>query len=163
MNTENNGNVLSLASFVSADASSDRTVWVEFKGVRFNVRYVSRQAIRLLGERCVIQTIEAGRGRIPKVDHAKFTAELASLILVGWERLTFSSIQNLMVLQGGERLTPEQLNLPVPFTPENVILLLQNASGLDEALQEIASDPSAFRSVPKETLAKNSESSASGT
>lgn len=148
--------VLNLAAFVPKDNGASRTVEVEFKGVRFTVRHVNRSQLFSLGQSCTILSYDATtKSRTPRLDLPKLSRALADAILVSWSNATFRTLQNLMVLEGIDKLTPEQLDTPLEFTPENLQLVLSNANGLDEFLQEVAMDPANFRNLPPADAAKN--------
>lgn len=145
----------SLKALVPKDDFS-RTTEVTFRGVKFRVRYMSRTHLFTIGQQCTVLTYDSQRKtRTNQLDPIKLSEMLGAAMVAGWEGLTFRTIQNLMVLENADQLTQEQLDMPVEFTPENVSLLLSNSPALSEALQDISSDPSNFRSGNAEELEKN--------
>lgn len=134
----------------------DRTVTVDFKGVRFTVRYVSRQQLFTMAQQCqVLAYDKTSRKQTVRLDLPKMTKMVAEAIVENWSGLTLDTIQNLMVLEGVTGLTEEQLKAPIPFSQETMQELLLNVNGLDDFLQEVATDPSNFRTTPPEDLEKN--------
>lgn len=150
-----------LAALISA--AEERMTWVEYKGVRFQVRYLNRQALTTIGEQCAGLVFDpAMKGRVRKLDTIKFSKMLASALVVDWANCTPRTLQALMPL-GVKGLSAEELDKPFPFNEDNLRLVFSNANGLDEFLQEIAVDADNFRVIPEAELEKNSESSLSGT
>ena len=147
---------INLAAFIPKPAAAARTVEVEFKGVRFVVRHVNRTQLFMIGQSCTIIAFDPGtKSRTPRLDPAKLAKALANTLVAGWSKLTLRSLQNLMVLANVTEMTDEQLDTEIPFTPENLEMVLAHANGLDDFLQEIALDPANFRSLPTEEAAKN--------
>lgn len=145
-----------LAAFIPKDQGAARTVEVDFKGVRFNVRHVNRSRLFAIGQQCTILAYDAAtKTRVPRLDLPKLTKALANVLVAGWSNVTLRTLQNLMVLDNVGELSAEQLDAPIPFTPENLEMVMINANGLDEFLQDVAMDPSNFRSVSPEDAAKN--------
>lgn len=135
----------------------DRTVTVEFKGVRFTVRYVSRQQLFTMAQQCqVLAYDKTSKKQTVRLDLPKMTRMVAEAIVVGWEGLTLDTLQNLMVLEGVDGLTEDQLKAPIPFDQATMQELLLGVNGLDDFLQEVSTDPSNFRTTSPEELEKNS-------
>lgn len=152
-----------LASCIPSTGGTERTVWVEFKGVRFCVRYMSRQKMLHFGEQCAVVAYDPkAKTRTRSLDVAKLTTMVTGHLLVGWSNCTLRTLQALMPLDTSN-VDPSQLDAELPFNPENVSLVIANANGLDDFLQEIAMDPDNFRAVSSEELAKNSSPTPSGT
>ncbi len=137
-------------------AKFDRTVTVDFKGVRFTVRYISRQQLFTMAQQCqVLAYDKTSKKQTVRLDLPKMTRMLAEAIIVGWEGLTLDTLQNLMVLDGVADLTEEQLKADIQFSADTMQELLLNVNGLDDFLQEVATDPSHFRTTSPEDLEKN--------
>jgi len=146
-----------LAAFIPSSSSASRTIEAEFKGVRFTIRHITRTQLFALSQNCTTLVFDKNtKQRGPKLDFQKFAKAFASAIVVGWSGLTLRTLQNFMLLDNISTLTKEQLDAPIPFTEENLELLIANASGLDEFLQEAAMEAENFRVVPPADLAKNS-------
>lgn len=149
-------NVVSLSDFLPKTAGAARTVEVDFKGIRFKVRHVNRTQLFNLGQSCTILSYDANtKTRVPRLDLPKLAKALANVLVVDWSGVTLRTLQGLMVLDGVDKLDAAQLDAPIPFTTENLEMLLTNANGLDEFLQDVAMDPANFRTVPPSELAKN--------
>lgn len=134
----------------------DRTVTVDFKGVRFTVRYVSRQQLFTMAQQCQVLAYDKGsKKQTVRLDLPKMTKMVADAIVVGWSGLTLDTLQNLMVLEGVDGLDDAKLQEPIPFSAETMQELLLGVNGLDDFLQEIATDPSNFRTTSPEELEKN--------
>ena len=147
--------VLSLQSFIPKDGAT-RTVDVEFKGMTFTVRYINRTRLLTIAQSCTILAYDpTTRGKTPKLDHGKLTRALAEVLVAGWSRVTLRNLQRAMMLENLNGLTADQLDEPIPFNLEALEAVLANANGLDEFLQETATDADNFKQIPREDAVKN--------
>lgn len=143
----------------SEDQLSKRLVWVEFKGVRFQIRYLSRAALQALAEQFKIAAFNNKTGnREFTLDADKFIPALAEAMVRNWDGATPEALTLLYPLDLTE-LADEDRSKPLEFTRENLLEVMKNANGLDEYLQTCAQDAGLFRSPIAESLEKNSSSS----
>lgn len=146
----------SLAAFLPKTNSASRTVDVDFKGVKFTIRHLTRAQLQAIAQQCTIMSYDStARTKVPKLDLPRISKALAHAIVANWSNATLSTLQALMVLEIPEGTPQEVLDEPFPFTEENVELVFAGASGLEDFLQEASVDPNNFRSVPAAELAKN--------
>lgn len=156
-------NAIDLKSLVPSEQSlKEHTIWVNFKGVEFNIRYVSRLTLTSIADKCLVASYNAQqKQRQRTVDPVRFARGIAKAIVADWKKATLRNLANIMPLNLGE-LPPEKLDESVPCTEENLFMVIENAHELDSFLQDSAIDASLFRSEFAEDVEKNSSSSQSG-
>jgi len=149
-----------LKSAVPTEADlAHRTTWVEFKGIRFQIRYISRATLLHLGEQCRVLAWDAkARTRTQSLDADKFIDLIATTIVQGWDRCTPANLSKVMPINT-TGVDKEDLENPIEFNKENLLLVVKNVHELDNFLQDCATDASAFRPVEDEELTKNSQTS----
>jgi hypothetical protein len=142
---------------------SKKTTWVEFKGIKFKLRYVSRASLMKLAESSMIAGYDPkAKGRIRNVNVDKYIDQVFTSIVVGWDNCTLRTLSNIMPLNLNG--TPEEkLDEAVEFTTENMLATVKNVHDLDNFLQECAVDAALFKHPNDEELTKNLPSSPSGT
>lgn len=132
-----------------------RTVWVDFKGVRFKIRYISRATLMSIAEHCTIAGYDqVSKTRNRRLDIDKYVGEIASTIVQDWEKCTVESLSKLMVMNV-EGLTEEQIKAPIPFTRENLVMVIKNVHDLDGFLQDCSVDADLFKPTQDGELTKN--------
>jgi hypothetical protein len=142
---------------------SKKTTWVEFKGIRFKVRYVSRASLMKLAESSMIAGYDPKqKGRVRNVNVDKYIDQVFSSILVDWENCTPRTLSNIMLLNV-EGLDDEKLDSKIPFTRDNMLSVVKNVHDLDNFIQECAVDAALFKHPNDEELTKNLPSSPTGT
>lgn len=155
-------NEVTLASLVK---SVSRTTTVEFRGVRFEVRYLSRAALSQIAVESQVVTFDPKRkGRTTQLDPERYSIALGQAIVKGWSGLTWGNLPQLVPVDYPEDFPAEKLTEEVPFTNENLQLLLQNVTDLDNFLLEVAMAPESFRAATPtpEAVEKNSETTSAG-
>lgn len=143
-----------------------RTAMVDFRGVLFKVRFLSRAALTQIAQDSQVVSFDAKRrGRNASLDPEKYSRALGKALVVGWENLTFETLEQLVPVSYPPGMTQEALQMPVPFTEDNLHLLLSQVPDLDNFLLEAAMAPETFRvgTVDPETAEKNSASTSAGT
>lgn len=147
---------------VTEEKLAYRLVWVGFKDVNFQIRYVSRSTLQAIVESCTVYVFDPKkRGRTPQIDTDRFPQALAATIVKDWKDVTPKSLAALYPVD----LTPlseEERNAPIPFTIDNLVEVMSKANMLEDFLQECATEPSLFKPTEDEGLTKNSLPSPSG-
>lgn len=156
-------NGINLKSLVPSESVlNKRLIWVNFKGVKFQVRYISRITLSTIAEQCVVAGYDSTKkARSRQLDPQKFAKAMATTIVHDWQGATLRALANIMPINL-EGMTPAQLDADVPFNEENLCMVVENAHELDGFLQECAVDASLFRADNAEDVTKNSVSSLSG-
>lgn len=147
---------IQLTSLIPEEKSLNaRRTWVEFKGVQFEIRYVSRATMQRILDQCTGAEYVPGTAgsRVRKIDNDKLSRAVATTIVLNWQKATIASLQRILPLN-----VPEGTNVdePIPFTADNLMAVVGNAHDLDGFLQECATDASIFRHPEDEVLTKNS-------
>ena len=155
---------ISLNKFIPTESDlTKKTAWVDFKGIRFKIRYISRVTLMSIAETCMVSSYDVKtKGRTKTLDPQPFVKSIAKAIVLGWENCTLKTLSDILPLVDTTNVPDEELNEPVPFTEENLISVVLGAHDLDSFLQESAMDASLFKSPQAEELEKNSETSQSG-
>jgi hypothetical protein len=144
---------------LNEDALSKRLVWVDFKGVKFQIRYLSRATLAALAEQFRVAAFDQRTGqRNITLDADKFIPALAETMVKNWDGAT-PEVLSLLYPLNLESLSPEDRKTPMEFNQENLLEVMKNANGLDEFLQTCATDAGLFRSPAAESLEKNSSPS----
>jgi hypothetical protein len=139
-----------------------KLTWVEFKGVRFQIRYVSRATIAHLSESCMTASFDPkSRSRTRQIDADKFIESVAVTIVKDWDQCTLSALSKLMVLDT-EGMDEAKLTEAIPFTKDNLMSVIRNVHELDGFLQDCAVDAALFRPEKAEELSKNLPTSPTG-
>lgn len=160
-----NGNgPLDLTKLVPKESDlSHRTTWVDFKGVKFKIRYISRATLVSIGEHCTIAGYDPQvKGRIRRLNADKFIEEMATTLVHSWKDCTLENLSRLMPMQL-DGIPEEKMTEEVPFNRDNLLMVIKNVHELDGYLQECAVDASLFRPADDEELTKNLPSSPSTT
>ena len=145
------------------DDLAKKTAWVEFKGIRFKIRYVSRASLMKLAESSMIAGYDPKqKGRVKNINVDKYIDQVFSALVLDWEDCTVQALSNIMPLNL-EGIDEAKLKELVPFTKENMLSVVKNVHDLDNFLQECAVDASLFRHSNDGELTKNLQSSPSGT
>ena len=149
-------NVINLQALIpSSEQLTAKTAWVVFKGIKFQIRYISKVVLGQLAEQCVVTAYDAkARGRTRQLDPDKFTKELAKTLVRDWSEATLRNLRHIMPLNS-EGLTEEQLDTELPFSQENLLTVVTSAHELDSFLQECSVDAGLFQTDEQENLRKN--------
>lgn len=162
MNETGNNTEIGSFDLSSVVDSGPRTIWVEFKGIRLRIRYLTREVLSEMGQQCAFLAYDAEKKqRTRKLDVVRLTEMLAEAIVVNWDGVTPHSLQQLFPIDMN-RVPVQKREEPLAFNKKNLMVVLQNTNGLDEFLQNAATEASNFQSVPSEDLEKNSETTQSG-
>lgn len=138
---------------------SKRTTLVEFKGIKFRIRYMSRATLMSLAEHCTISGYDpTSKVRKGKLDVDKYISEIATTIVQDWENCTVATLSKLMVMNV-DGLPAEKLEEPIPFNKDNLMMVVRNVHDLDAYLQDCSTDASIFKPAQDEALTKNLSSS----
>jgi hypothetical protein len=144
---------------LSENDLASRLIWVEFKGVKFQIRYVSRATLVALADQYKIAAFDPKRGgRTVSVDAKKFIEALAKTIVNNWENATPRVLTALYPLDLSS-LSEADKDSALEFNIENLLEVMENANGLDDYLQECAQEAALFRSPADSSLEKNSKTS----
>jgi hypothetical protein len=138
------------------------TAKVEFRdNIIFTLRYVSRNDLRQINQRCLVWKYDPVlKGKTQQLDAEKFATEFCVQAVADWEGVTLKSLSKLLPIKL-EGVSEEMQNMPIPFTPDNLMDLVKNAYEVDAFLQEMSTDVKVFN-PDKEQLEKNLSSSQSG-
>lgn len=130
---------------VAANRADNVTANVNYEGMTFKLRYQSRASMRLLGERCMTWKFDRKSGsRSPDVDYAKLAQELSKSIVEGWEGVTPRKLAKYIPIDGTKFTSPAQWDEEIPYSVEDLMVLLQNCPTLETMLQDCATDASLF-------------------
>lgn len=144
---------------LTEDDLSKRLTGVEFKGIKFLIRYISRATLSALAEQFRVAAFDQKTGqRHITLDGDKFIPALAAAMVKNWEGATPENLSLLYPLNL-DALTPEERKQELEFNQENLLEVMKNANGLDEFLQTCATDAGLFRAPAAESLEKNSSPS----
>jgi hypothetical protein len=141
---------------------SKRVTWVEFKGVKFLVRYISRATLMSIAEQCTIAGYDPqAKARSRRLNPDKYVEEIATTMIKDWDNCTLETLSRLMVFDGG--LPADKMQEKIPFNKDNLMMVIRNVHELDGFIQECAIDASLFKPVQDGELTKNLPSSPSTT
>lgn len=117
----------------------ERTLWAEYlPGFRVQLRYVPREQLRRISERCKIQEWDKRTHQsTERSDQKKWCEEFAKDVLIGWEGLTPDVLKQMVDLE-------EYPTGPSPYTVEDATFLLLKAYDFDLWCQQLVTDLAAF-------------------
>lgn len=117
-----------------------KTVEFDYPGIdNFKVKlcYLSREELVKLRSRCVSQKFnKKTRGFEEQLDEEKFLGEYTNAVIKGWSGLKLGQLENLLLVQD-DIPNPEN---DLPFTQENVEILMRNSADFDRWVTETVAE-----------------------
>jgi len=130
--TEENKTPVSLKSLLTPS----KTVEFDYPGMDgFKVKlcYLAREELVKLRAKCVSQKFnKKTRGFEEQLDDEKFLAEYTSSVIKGWSGFTYNYVAQLLLTADDVANKPGEL----PFSQENVEVLMQNSVDFDQWVTE---------------------------
>lgn len=144
---------IDVTKLVRRDSASMQAT-VEYEGIKFTIRYLTRAKLGAISQDCLFKKYDPGtKSRVQELDRPKFLKKLVNEIVVGWSGLTprtLASITPEFVAPDKDRLDEE-----IPYSVEQLVLLLEICFGLTEFIEKMATDANVFRPEHQDEL-KNS-------
>ena len=117
-----------------------KTVEFDYPGMEgFKVKlcYLSREELVKLRARCVSQKFnKKTRGFEEQLDDDKFLAEYTNAVIKGWSGFSYSYVSQLLLTT--DNVSEKEGELP--FTQDNVEVLMQNSVDFDQWVTETVGD-----------------------
>ena len=135
----------------TAKAAVSRRRWFEVElvqgsGFEMLLTHLSRTALRKLANRNTKKVWDRkANARIEQLDEDRLFDDYAKNIVIDWRGLDVGILKQLLSIDTD---APDETN--VPYSKENVTLLLKGCIGLDTWVTDGATDPMNFTEVSKE-------------
>jgi hypothetical protein len=131
--------------------SGERTLWAEYReGFEVQLRYVPREHLRRIMERCKIQEWDKRTHQsTERSDPKKWAQEFAREVMVDWKGLTPAVLRVMVELA-------EYPEGPAPFSVEDAAYLLFHAYDFDLWAQQVSADLGAFVAAEEAEQTKKS-------
>ena len=117
-----------------------KTVDIEYPGIdSFSVEltYLAREELLKLRNKSVKQTFNKKTRQYEEaLDNDKFLTEYCKAIIKGWKGLTYTHLEELLLVDVSEVDPKDEL----PWTQENAELLMKNSSDFDNWVSETVGD-----------------------
>ena len=137
---------IDLKKLIVTDSNS-LSVNVEFKdSIILTLNYVSRIKLQSLWKSCTTLKFDrTTRQRTPQVDGTRFSEEFSRLAVSGWRGVTPRAIAASLFPLDLSGMSEAEKDAEIPFTHENLSLLLSNSYELDTFIQDSAVDSALFK------------------
>ena len=126
-----------------------KEVWVDFPGLtdfKVKVANLSRKELTNLRKRCTVQKFDRKtRQVVETLDEEKFVTEFSNSVIKGWEGLTLTNLETLLLIDTDNKDMSEEL----PYTAENAEVLVSSSTEFDTWLNEVVFDLDNFRTGSK--------------
>jgi len=126
-----------------------KTTWVEFPGLdgfEVELANLSRKELVALRKKCTSQKFNRKtRGFEESLDDDKFVKEFTNSTVKGWKGLQLGYLEDLVLVD----LKGQDATIPLEYTEENALLLVENSSEFDNWLNEVVFDLDNFRTGVK--------------
>ena len=126
-----------------------KTTWVEFPGLdgfEVELANLSRKELVALRKKCTSQKFNRKtRGFEESLDDDKFVKEFTNSTVKGWKGLQLGYLEDLVLVD----LKGQDATIPLEYTEENALLLVENSSEFDNWLNEVVFDLDNFRTASK--------------
>ena len=117
-----------------------KTTWVEFPGLdgfEVELANLSRKELVALRKKCTSQKFNRKtRGFEESLDDDKFVKEFTNSTVKGWKGLQLGYLEDLVLVD----LKGQDATIPLEYTEENALLLVENSSEFDNWLNEVVFD-----------------------
>jgi hypothetical protein len=124
-----------------------KTTWVEFPGLdgfEVELANLSRKELVALRKKCTSQKFNRKtRGFEESLDDDKFVKEFTNSTVKGWKGLQLGYLEDLVLVD----LKGQDATIPLEYTEENALLLVENSSEFDNWLNEVVFDLDNFRTA----------------
>ena len=135
-----------------------KTTWVEFPGLdgfEVELANLSRKELVALRKKCTSQKFNRKtRGFEESLDDDKFVKEFTNSTVKGWKGLQLGYLEDLVLVD----LKGQDATIPLEYTEENALLLVENSSEFDNWLNEVVFDLDNFRTASKKENIKQADS-----
>jgi hypothetical protein len=152
-------NMLKRSIQASASVNAERTTEIEYReGIYLKVRYISKPRLRQLNDRCTtLQYNERTRNREPMSDTNKLLRMIVEEAIIGWRGVTPASVSKVAPHVVDLKEFNGHENMEMEYDIDVLIVLMDQAYGLDEFVMDAATNPSYYRgfSSTKEATEKN--------
>ncbi len=106
------------------------------EGFKVSLCYLAREELLKLRSRCVSQVFNRKtRGYEEQMDDEKFLTEYTKAVVKGWKGLKLEYLKQLVLI--GD---VEDENVTLPFTQENVEVLMRNSTDFDQWVTDQVGD-----------------------
>lgn len=125
-------------------AIDTREVEVTYPGLEHFVvkmRYISRSKSQSILKGAQVTKLVNGRS-MQELDQDKFNVDFAREAIIGWKGLTIGDLENLMLIDAGDRDISEE----VPYSVDNAMVLMKNSSAFEEFVNTTVFNLDSFRS-----------------
>ena len=134
-----------------------KTTWVEFPGLdgfEVELANLSRKELVALRKKCTSQKFNRKtRGFEESLDDDKFVKEFTNSTVKGWKGLQLGYLEDLVLVD----LKGQDATIPLEYTEENALLLVENSSEFDNWLNEVVFDLENFRGTKQTNTAKKAQ------
>ena len=150
---------IDLASLIDTEAKFATVEYIE--GFSLVLRFVGKAQLRSIGRACTVNRFDKKtKQRVQDVDQKQFATSFAKVAVTGWKGATPNRLSSIIPMDI-EGLSEEARDMEIPFSLEQLMLLIENALDLDGFIQDQAMDLTLFQPGHEDEL-ENSESSPDG-
>ena len=124
-----------------------KTTWVEFPGLdgfEVELANLSRKELVALRKRCTSNKFNRKTRAFEEIlNEEKFLVEFTEATVKGWKGLQLGYLEDLVLVD----LKGQDATIPLEYTEENALLLVENSSEFDNWLNEVVFDLDNFRTA----------------
>lgn len=147
--------LINLEALIRKDTANLTTRIEIGNGASIEIRYLSREDLVRISRSALIWKASSGGkgGREQVVDPDLFTKAFIEKVVCGWTGMTLRCLLDYIPLDLSS-VPVDQLDAPLPYSPEQMALIIRNSYNIDNLLQDSACNIRLFQDVEAEEAAR---------